>query len=100
MRSGRNAGALIVCDPLGRGKKNSGNAGGLILCDPLGCPMRIQEVGLASSAQHQGDAPASSLGHVSMGTEQCAVVIFSGPTCSLGRQQGTDPGSRVTRVPG
>jgi hypothetical protein len=34
--------------------------------------------GLASSAQHhQEDGPASSLGRLSMGTEQCAVVVFS-----------------------
>ena len=34
--------------------------------------------GLASSAQHhQGDGPASSLGRLGMGTEQCAVVISS-----------------------
>ena len=33
--------------------------------------------GWATSAQHhQGDGPASSLGHLSMGTEQCAVVFF------------------------
>ena len=32
---------------------------------------------LASSTQHhQRDGPASSLGRMSMGTEQCAVVIF------------------------
>ena len=32
--------------------------------------------GMARSTQHhQGDGPASSLGRVSMGTEQCAVVI-------------------------
>ena len=33
---------------------------------------------MASSAQHhQGDGPASSLGRVSVGTEQCAVVVVS-----------------------
>ena len=33
--------------------------------------------GEASSAQHhQGDGPASLLGRLSMGTEQCVVVVF------------------------
>ena len=39
---------------------------------------RKREGGLASSAQHhQEDRPSPSPGHLSMGTEQCVVVVIS-----------------------
>ena len=38
---------------------------------------RVGGGGVASSAwYHQGDGPASLLGRFSLGTEQCAVVVF------------------------
>ena len=44
--------------------------GGAVAC------VWLVEGGSASSTQHhQGDGPASSLGCVSMGTEQCAMAI-------------------------
>ena len=41
---------------------------------------------------HQSDGPVLSLGRLSMGTDQCAVVVFSESWVEVARGRGRGPG--------